>query len=97
MVKTLIQAEFLKNSRGDAFIRFFDPAYVRADVIVLDRESKSLYAVLHEQEHLIGELDEDMLKAFEGNEEVFLTASHYHSGVVNLKAELHVCGNERKQ
>lgn len=85
-----IQAEFLKNARGDAFIRFFDPAYVRADVILLDRKNKSLYAVLHEQEHFLGDLDADMLDLFAKNDEVHLTASLSKDRAVNLKAPLSV-------
>lgn len=83
-----IRADFLKNSRGDAFIRFFDPAYVRADLVVMDRESKTLYAVMHEQEHCIGQLDDEMAELFANNEDIHLTADHYHSGAVNLKAPL---------
>lgn len=86
-----VQAEFLKNARGDAFIRFFDPAYVRADIILLDRKNKSLYAVLHEQEHYIGALDEEMADLFAKNKDVYLTAMM--SGgkkVVNLRAKLSI-------
>ncbi|MFP4312893.1 MAG: hypothetical protein ACLFR0_01090 [Alphaproteobacteria bacterium] len=85
-----IRAEFLKNARGDAFIRFFDPAYVRADHIVLDRPSKSLYAVLHEQEHFLGNLDEEMLEAFSQCEEIHLTGLLSGNKALNLKAPLSV-------
>lgn len=85
-----IQAEFLKNARGDAFIRFFDPAFVRADVIILDRESKSLYAVLHEQEHYIGNLDDEMIEIFAKNEDIYLTGLLADKKALNLKARLSV-------
>ena len=85
-----IQAEFLKNARGDAFIRFFDPAYVRADIIVLERKSKTLYAVLHEQEHYIGNLDEDMIALFANNDEIHLTGMLSGHKALNLKAPLSV-------
>lgn len=85
-----IQAEFLKNARGDAFIRFFDPAYVRADVIILDRESKSLYAVLHEQEHYIGNLDDEMIEIFAKNEDIHLTGLLANKKALNLRAPLSV-------
>ena len=85
-----IQAEFLRNARGDAFIRFFDPAFVRADVIILDRESKSLYAVLHEQEHYIGNLDEELIEIFAKNEDIHLTALLADKKALNLKTKLSV-------
>lgn len=85
-----IQATFLKNARGDAFIRFFDPAYVRADVIILDRESKSLYAVLHEQEHYIGNLDTELVEIFAKNEDIYLTGLLANKRALNLKVPLSV-------
>lgn len=85
-----IQAEFLKNARGDAFIRFFDPAYVRADIIVLERQSKTLYAVLHEQAHYIGNLDDDMIEVFAKNDEILLTGMLAGQKALNLKAPLSV-------
>lgn len=87
---TPVRAEFLKNARGDAFIRFFDPAYVRADLILLDRPSKSLYAVLHEREHLLGAIDDDMLATLSALEDVHLTAKLSNGKAVNLKAPLSV-------
>lgn len=81
-----IQAEFLKNARGDAFIRFFDPAYVRADIIVLERKSKTLYAVLHEQEHYIGNLDDDMIALFAKNDEIHSTGMLSGEKALNLKS-----------
>ncbi len=87
---SLIRAQFLKNARGDAFIRFFDPEYVRADIIVYERSSKSLYAVLHEQEHFLGHVNDDMAEIFAHNKEVHLSAPHYFSGNLNLKAPLTV-------
>lgn len=85
-----IQVEFLKNARGDAFIRFFDPAFVRADVIILDRKSRSLYAVLHEQEHFLGDLDDDMLEFFSKCGQVHLNGLLSNKKAVNLKAPLAV-------
>jgi hypothetical protein len=85
-----IQAQFLKNARGDAFIRFFDPEYVRADIIVFERSSKSLYAVLHEQEHFLGHVNDDMVDAFIASKEVHLSAPHYFSGNLHLRAPLSV-------
>lgn len=85
---SMIQAEFLKNARGDAFIRFFDPAYVRADVILLDRKNKSLYAVLFEQEHYLGDVDDAMLEAFSKCDQIHLTGMLAHSRAVNLRAPL---------
>lgn len=90
MINSELQAEFLKNARGDAFIRFFDPAYVRADIIILDRANKSLYAVLHEQEHFLGDIDGELMDLFSKNKEIHLVASLPAGKVVNLKAPLAV-------
>ena len=92
-MNTQIQAEFLRNARGDTFIRFFDPAYVRADLIVLSRESKSLYAVLHEREHLIGtfeESDNDMFNKFLASKHVQLTSRMSSGRAINMLAPLSV-------
>ena len=85
-----IRAEFLKNARGDAFIRFFDPAYVRSDIIIFDRPSKTLYAVLHEQEHSIGNLDDEMINLFAQNDEIHLTAMLSDNKALNFKVPLSV-------
>lgn len=91
--KPSILTEFLRSAEGDPMIRFFkDPEFVRAEVIIFDRSDKSLHAVLFEQSHFIGHVDDTMAKSLDGLDEILLSTAHYKSGVVNLHAALRVTG-----
>jgi hypothetical protein len=61
---------------------------VRADIILLDRKNRSLYAVLHEQQHFLGDLDDEMMSVFAGCKEIHLTGMLANKKAVNLKAPL---------
>lgn len=92
-MKPSIMAEFLESAEGDPMIRFFkDPEFVRAEMIIFDRRDNSVHAVLFEQSHFLGNVDEAMAETLEELDEILLSAAHYKSGVVNLHAALKVTG-----
>ncbi|MGB4056809.1 MAG: hypothetical protein WBK77_01855 [Alphaproteobacteria bacterium] len=80
------------NSQGQACILFSDPAYVRAEKIILDLEDSSIHAVLHESLHLIGRIDDSLRDVFKRQSEINLSAPHYFSGMVKLKSPLVISG-----
>ncbi|MCD8526293.1 MAG: hypothetical protein LRY62_03805 [Alphaproteobacteria bacterium] len=89
--KLSILAEFLKNAEGDPMIRFFkDPEFVRAETIIFDRSDNSLHAVLFEQSHFLGNVDDEMAEMLGGLNEILLSTAHYKSGVVSLHAALKI-------
>lgn len=85
---TILQ-DFSRNPDGQLCIRFSDPAYVRADMIIFDRKDNSLHAVLHENSHFVGYLPKEMGGV--NLQDVVLSAPHYFSGTVNLRAKISVC------
>ncbi len=85
---TILQ-DFSRNPDGQLCIRFSDPAYVRSDVIIYDRKDNSVHAVLHEASHFVGYLPKEF--AGGGLQDVVLSAPHYFTGTVNLRAKVSVC------
>lgn len=69
-----VNAAFLRNHRGDVCIAFADPAYVRAEKILIDNERQSIHAILHESLYFLGEVSETMMGAFEIRQEALLTS-----------------------
>lgn len=79
-------AAFFLNEKGQAAIAFSDPAFVRADLIVIDRRDHSVHAVLHESSHLIGHVSPEMADAILGGGEILLAAVHTQGHLVDLFA-----------
>lgn len=69
-----VSAAFMQNHRGMVCIAFADPEWVRADMIVVDRPTGSIHAILHESQHFIGHVSEAMASAFASRKEALLTA-----------------------
>lgn len=89
-----VRHNFVKNEDGSVGIDFFDPSYIRSDVIVIDRSDMSVHAVLHETSYFIGNLEEDLVLIFEEAAEARLSARHgfYESGSVAITAPVTVTG-----
>jgi hypothetical protein len=83
-----IPAHYSLNTQGQICITFSDPAYVRSDAIIFNRNDNSLHAVLNEGLHLIGNVEGDLRKSFAAKSEVVLSAPHYFSGSIKLKTPL---------
>ena len=87
-----LQTAFMKSAKGKVCIALSDPAYVRSDLILLDRRDNSVHAVLHESSHFLGHLTEGMANAFVDNKEILLCAVHTNGGIFELKSPLAVTG-----
>lgn len=87
-----IGACFLKSPRGRICIALSDAAYVRAEPVIFDRAERSVYAVLHEAAHFIGQVSEDMAEAFADNEEVLLCAVQADGNMLEISTRLAVTG-----
>jgi hypothetical protein len=83
-----ISSGFLLNQAGHVAIIFDDPAFVLAETILLDRKSGALHAILHEQDHHIGDISEHMIKAFMTNRKVLLTSRRGDGSIIDLQAGL---------
>jgi hypothetical protein len=87
-LKEGVRAEFNKDRNGRLLITFFDPAYIRADAIIIDRKDLSVRAVLHEGSHYIGAIHADMMTTLDSGAEVFLSAMHANGKPVSLRTGL---------
>lgn len=83
-----VQAAFLCNQKGDVCIAFDDPAYVRADTIVIDAESASVHAVLHETALLVGHVSQAMMEAFGRKKTTLLTAVRPDGSIFEMMAPI---------
>jgi len=79
-----ISAAFLRNHHGKVCIAFADPAYVRADAILLDQKDGSVHAILHQNSFFISRVSEPMCKALAENDKALLTAIKADGSVFEL-------------
>ena len=87
-LNTSVNAKFVKQDNGLIKIEFFDPAYVRSDLIFLDEDNHA-HALLHEKTHRIGAIDDAFHQDLVGLDEIVLSAKHYNGSEFQLKAPLH--------
>ena len=85
-----VQAAFLCNRKGDVCIAFDDPAFVQAELILVDREEGGIYAILHESDHLLGRLSPTMRGAFLKRETALLTALKPDGTIFEMMAPVSV-------
>ncbi len=83
-----VHASFEKGAEGHPHIRFSDPAYVRAETILFQPDTRAVHAILHESLIYIGQVPEPFAEAFARHEDVILTAHHYSGNPVTLKAKI---------
>ena len=69
-----VNAAFMRNHRGDVCIAFADPAYVRADKILIDQSSHTIHAILHGSLYFLGSVSDMMVEAFHTRKEALLTS-----------------------
>lgn len=85
-----LDAAFMRNHRGQVCIAFADPDYVRADSIFVDRDSLTIYAIIHQASHFVGTVSENMVDAFVGSKEALLTGLRPDGSVLELSAPVQV-------
>lgn len=86
--KTGTRALFMRNKGDEVAIAFMDPAWIRSDIVLVDKEDGSVHAVLHESLYFIDHLPPHMLDSFKSQDTVLLTAPHPEGGFVDLVAPL---------
>jgi hypothetical protein len=79
-----------KGSDGRMRIDLNDPTFTRSDRVIYNRADSSLHAVLEGTSHHVGFIDRTDAANMNKNDEVVLSAPHYHSGTVNLTSRLSV-------
>ena len=76
---------------GSFSIVFADPAYVRAEGVVLDLEAQSIGVILHERYHGLQDWPESLdMAIFEGLEQAHLSGSLPDGSLIQMQAELRV-------
>lgn len=88
MQEIAVNAAFLSNKAGEVCISFSDPAYVHADTIVLDPETRGVFAVLYQSSHYLGSVSKDMAEVFSQNDHVLLSSLSAEGTVFELIAPL---------
>ncbi len=85
-----VRSDFLHDAEEGVSITFFDSAYVRSDLILIDPSDRSVHAVLYGASHYIGTLCHDLAQAFVESREVLLVASHMNGDEVKLTTPISV-------
>lgn len=83
-------ATFLQNQRGEVCISMDDPAYVRAETVLIDRTDGSVHAILHESDHLLGHATPLMLKAMTDHGSALLSALRADGTLLEISAPVRV-------
>ena len=74
MSHAAIGAAFLRNHRGQVCIAFADPSYVKADIIVIERDACRVRAIIDDENYMLGHVSEAMADAFAESKQALLTA-----------------------
>ena len=85
-----INAAFMRNHRGEVCIAFSDPVYARADFVLIDRHSRALHVVMHQNAYFISKVSDVMLHAFETNKNALLTAIRPDGTLLELTAPIEI-------
>lgn len=83
-----VKAEITLDSDNRPHIRFFDPAYIRAEKVLFNKKDRSVHAVLYEGQFLIGHVPEELNGSFEQNKSITLCANHFSGKEIRLTANL---------
>lgn len=87
-----VSAAFLRNHHGKVCIAFADPAYVRADAIVVDLNGREVHAVLHQASYFISTVSDVMASALAESAEALLTSVKPDGTIFELFAPVQVNG-----
>lgn len=77
-----------RTEQGDVCMNFTDPAFVRADGIIVDRKDCSIHAVLHGAAHFVGHVSDCEAALLTDRQPILLTAPHYFRGAVHLRSNV---------
>ncbi len=71
-------------------LTFDDPNYVRAHAIIISAADRSVHAVLHESDVMVGQIDEKTLRELYAHEHVALTARRPDGSYVTIHSPLKI-------
>jgi hypothetical protein len=91
-----INAAFMRNHRGNVCIAFSDPAYARADSVLVDADHLAIHLIIHGNSYFIGHVSEGMLGAFCENGTALLTALRPDGTVLELEAPIEILSNNNQ-
>lgn len=82
VAKTEVRVETRPNGSTEVSIESRDPLIVRADILVINRDERSLRAVVDGFLADLGELSDDLIQQFDGRSHAFVQARHFAGGHV---------------
>lgn len=86
--KREVRAQFSKNEQNQPSIKFFDPSYARAEIVMYDHATNEMHAILHEGQFKIGRVPQELENIFGNSHNVLLCADHYSGHKIGLRAKI---------
>jgi len=83
-----IKAQISLDNDDLPYISFDDPAYIRAETVIFNREDRSVHAVLYEGQFLIGHVSEELNLSYSKHKSITLSADHFTGKKISLTASL---------
>lgn len=87
--KDAVQVTFEHDPKG-LYLNFFDPAYLRAETLLLDKRDHSLHAVMHEQLVFLTHVDYQHAQSIQKIKTIRLMSRHAEGQRLELSAPLRV-------
>jgi hypothetical protein len=85
-----LHAAFLCNRGGDVCIAFDDPVYVGSEAILIDADQRTVHAVLHQSQWLLGYVSQAMMQSFCQRPEALLTALRPDGSIYEMMAPISI-------
>ncbi len=76
------------DDNHDLVIELDDVAYVKAEQVLFNPDTKALHAVMHEGVFFIGTVPTECAERICKEREVYLSAQHYSGAALRLKADV---------
>jgi hypothetical protein len=83
-----IQSSFSVVDNGHIQITLDDPTFVRAETVLVNRQSLEVHALLQQKLHLLGALPSTLLMAFQKSSNVTLRAIRIDGSCLELKSQI---------
>lgn len=93
VTSTGVQFTFMRDHGGEVRMSFSDPAYVRADNIIVDLKDNSVHAVLYGTSFLIGDLPDDVRELLGERRNIHLSAMRVDGSLYEHKVPVSIYGN----
>ncbi len=83
-----IQSSFSVFDNGHIQITLDDPTFVRAETVLIDRQSRQVHALLQQKLHLLGDVPSNLFMAFQKSSNVTLRAIRIDGSCLELKSQI---------